>query len=101
MGQAQHLPDRPLVYGELAALGISDWQIRKLLEVGALRRQTKGVYVPAHLADTLDLRAACLAKVVAAHQVVVDRSAAWLHGIDTLGYAEHDVLPPVETCSLR
>jgi hypothetical protein len=101
MEQARHLPDHPLTYGELAALGFSDWQIRKLLDVGELRRPTKGVYVPAHLNDTLYLRAACLAKVVAPHQIVVDRSAAWLHGIDTLGYAEHDVLPPVETCSIR
>ena len=39
--------------------------------------------------------------VVAPHHVVADRTAAWLHGIDVHLYAEHDVLPPVETCALR
>jgi hypothetical protein len=33
--------------------------------------------------------------------VVTDRTAGWLHRIDTHVYAEHDGVPPVETCALR
>ena len=29
-----------------------------------------------------------------------DRTAAWIHGIDVLGLAEHEILPPIETCVL-
>ncbi|WP_395656627.1 DUF559 domain-containing protein [Nocardioides sp.] len=34
-------------------------------------------------------------------QVVIDRTAAWLHGVDVHLYAEHDGVPSVETCALR
>ena len=35
------------------------------------------------------------------HSVLCDRTAAWIHGIDVLRYAELDVVPPVETYVLR
>lgn len=95
------IPDQPLTYADLRLLGLSDWRIQRMLAEGELRRVTRGVYAPAHLEDCLDLRAACLALVVSDHQVVVDRTAAWLHGIDALAYGEHEVLPPVETCAIR
>ena len=33
--------------------------------------------------------------------VVCDRTAAWLHGIDTFTYGELDILPPLEIFALR
>jgi hypothetical protein len=33
--------------------------------------------------------------------VVVDRTAAWLHGVETFAYGELETAPPIETCALR
>lgn len=33
--------------------------------------------------------------------MLCDRTAAWLHGVDTFAYRELEVLPPVETFALR
>ncbi|WP_231123702.1 DUF559 domain-containing protein [Nocardioides sambongensis] len=51
--------------------------------------------------DTTEVRAAALALLVPAHQIVVDRTAAWLHGVDTFPRAELTFSPPLETCALR
>ena len=39
--------------------------------------------------------------VVVPGAVFVDRTAAWLHGVDVLDYRELEVLPPVECVVLR
>jgi hypothetical protein len=47
-----------------------------------VRRVLVNAYVRADLPDTVELRARCLARVCSPHAVVVDRTAAWLWGID-------------------
>jgi hypothetical protein len=81
--------------------GISRRQLVADVASGSLRRVLRGVYVPADLPDTVALRASCAALVVAPGSVVRDRTAAWLHGVDVLTHAEHEILPPVETCVAR
>ncbi|MFL6023731.1 MAG: DUF559 domain-containing protein [Marmoricola sp.] len=39
--------------------------------------------------------------MVARGHVFCDRTAAWLHGIDVLGYGEREILPPIEMCAFR
>lgn len=95
------LPPRPLTCADLAALGVTKRMASRLVADGVLRRVLRGVYVRADVPDSLELRTCALALVVAPCHVVVDRTAAWLHGIDALTYGEHDVLPPVETCAFR
>lgn len=94
-------PQRPFWAAEAKRLGISAKQIERAVAAGKLRRVFRGVYVPTHLEDTIALRAVAIALVIADHNVVVDRTAAWLHGVDCVTWAEHAVLPPVETCALR
>ena len=94
-------PDAPFTRADLADLGFTENDLRRALRCGAIRPLVRGVYVAAHVEDTLDLRARAVAKAVPADQVVTDRSAAWLHGVDTHVYAEHDAVVPVETCALR
>lgn len=94
-------PQRPFCASEAKSLGISFKQIERAIAAGSLRRLFRGVYVPADLPDTIELRTAAIALVIADHNVVVDRTAAWLHGVDSLTWAEHAVLPPLETCALR
>lgn len=95
------LPQQPFTTAHAQVLGISRKQLSAAEAHGSLRRVLRGVYVPAHLSDTVELRAACAALVVAPGSVVRDRTAAWIHGVDVLTHAEHEVLPSVETCVPR
>lgn len=65
----------------------------------ALIRVSRGAYVAALDAETLVERVRAVAAVAGSDQVVVDRTAAWLHGIDTFALAEQEVLPPMEFCA--
>ncbi|MBA2955388.1 DUF559 domain-containing protein [Nocardioides sp. MAH-18] len=94
-------PGQPFTRGELDVLGIPPSRLRRALRAAEVRPVVRGVFVPAHLDDTLDLRIASVAKAVRPHQVVTDRTAAWLHGVDAHVYAEHDGVPAVEVCALR
>ncbi len=82
--------------------GVERAALERLLRAGGVRRLLRGVYAATTLADTRELRARALRLVVGPTAVVVDRSAAWVHGIDTssalgLEQKEADPLPPVET----
>jgi hypothetical protein len=80
-----------------AELGISRQQLRTLVQQGAVRRVLRGVYIATHLPDTILNRARAASLVVSGAAVLCDRTAAWIHGIDVLWHAEHDVVPPLET----
>lgn len=94
-------PDVPFRLDLIGELGLTRKQLRRLVRDGEVRRLLRGVYAAATLEDTVDLRAAAVALVTPGAHVIRDRTAAWLHGVDVLTYAEHDVIPPVETCALR
>lgn len=91
---------QPMTLAELRAHGLSKWQVIDLEASGQLRRVLYGVYVDAAVEDSVDLRLRSARKVIAPGSVVRDRTAAWLHGVDVFGYAESEVLPPIETCVL-
>jgi len=101
MTGALTLPDNPFTYADLDALGISRHNLRRLVTENVVRRLVRGVYARADLADTVEMRAKAVTAVIPRHHVVRDRTAAWLHGIDTFSYAEQDIPPPIETCALR
>ena len=61
----------------------------------------RNVYVACDVPDTVEVRAAAAALVVVPGAVFVDRTAAWLHGVDVFDYRELEVLPPVECVVLR
>lgn len=90
----------PATLAELRGRGLSKWQVIAHQEAGELRRVLHGVYVGAQVADSLELRVRAARKVIRPGSVVRDRTAAWLHGVDVFGYAETEVLPPIETCVL-
>lgn len=93
-------PMRPFTVADFPRLGLSRSAVRRLLATGALRRVLTGVYVAADVADTIPLRVAALARVVAPGHVIVDRTAAWLHGVDTFTVEELDLPATIETCAL-
>jgi hypothetical protein len=101
MFDATPWPDEPFTRAELTGLGLSATALRRALRLGGVRSVLRGVFIAAHVPDSLELRARAVRKVVRPHHVITDRTAAWLHGIDAHVYAEHDDVPPVETCALR
>jgi len=95
------LPDRPFLAAELSALGLSRVLLREQIALGAVRTPYLGVYIPSHLPDDRDVRIRAIAMVTTEHHVICDRSAGWVHGVDTYALAETQVVPEVETCALR
>ncbi len=93
------LPRTPFTTADAAGLGLRQTEMRKLLQLGELRRPFRGVYCRGDLPDTLELRAQCAALILPAHVVLIDRTAAWLHGVDCLQYAETRFLPRLEVAS--
>lgn len=86
--------DRPFTRGDATSAGVSRRSLDRLVVEGLVRRPVKGVYVGTHLADTPELRAACLKLVVPEDCVVVDRHAGWLLGAEM-------ILAPNEHLDLR
>ncbi len=66
-----------------------------------VRRVLQGVYVRADLADDQEVRVQAAALALRPFVVVCDRTAAWIHGVETFRYRELDVPPPLETYALR
>lgn len=91
------IPSVPFLREEL---DLSDWHFRKLLASGRVRQALHGVYVEAATPDSLQLRATSAARLLRPGHVFVDRTAAWLHGVDALAWGELDVVPPVEVAAL-
>lgn len=61
----------------------------------------RGVYRPRRVADSLAVRCQAAALVMRPFGVVCDRTAAWLHGVDTFDVRELEQLPPLDTFVLR
>ncbi|CAN5160942.1 hypothetical protein BH09ACT11_BH09ACT11_22360 [soil metagenome] len=57
--------------------------------------------MPGSVEDSIELRSHCAALVIPPHHIAVDRTAAWIHGIDTHAWGEHDSVVPVEFSALR
>lgn len=95
------LPPSPFTWADARAAGISRRCLHEAVECRVVRRMLRGVYVDAVLEDTPLLRARAARRVVSAHSVLCDRTAAWVLGCDVYDYRELDVIPPIESYVLR
>jgi len=93
--------DRPFSAREATRGGVDASLRRRLVERGLLRPVLRGVFVAAHVPDSLRLRVSALGLVVPDHAVVVDRTAAWLHGVDALPRSAIHQLPALDVISRR
>lgn len=94
-------PETPFTHDDLRQWGIPLAALRRGQRRGEVRPIARGVFVAAFVPDSIELRARGVGRAVRPHHVVTDRTAAWLHGVDTHVYAEHDGAPPIEACALR
>jgi very-short-patch-repair endonuclease len=76
------LPMTPMTLSDLAAHGVSSRQASGLVRLGVLHRVLHGVYLHKAVRLTIEIRAACIAKVLPDDAVVCDHTAAWLLGVD-------------------
>jgi hypothetical protein len=95
------LPEHPFTRSEATAVGLSRQAISDLMAARTLRRVLRNVYVRSDIPDSLELRASAASRVVSPGAVFVDRTAAWLHGVDVFGYRDHEIPPPLECVVLR
>lgn len=95
------IPEGPFNLTDAAELGITADDVYRMIDDGVVRRVVQGAFIPASTPDTPQTRAAAVARVVAPHHVVIDRTAALIHGVNTLTYAELDLDVDLETCALR
>ncbi|WP_110206360.1 type IV toxin-antitoxin system AbiEi family antitoxin [Nocardioides daejeonensis] len=94
-------PSEPFWRSDALSCGITDHDIKAWVVSGQIRRVFRGVYAPSRLSDSLELRVACARLVLPEHCVVVERSAAWLYGIDLHSPDERFVVPELEVVALR
>lgn len=86
----------PFTTREARAVGLSPEDLQRLVATRELRRVLRGVYVAAGVPDSLELRAAAVARAAPAHRVVCLRTAAWLWRADVQAMGAHLEIPPVD-----
>ncbi len=88
--------DEPFTRAAARRTGLSDHELAWLVSGGYLRKPVTGVYVPAQVADSLELRCRSLKLVVPPDAVVCDRHAGWLQEAEmVLAPGEHLNLGPI------
>jgi hypothetical protein len=84
-----------------AGHGLRRRALERLVVEGEVRRLLHEVYAPAALKDSTELRCWATALVLPQHAVVVDRTAAWLWGIDAYSLDDLTSVPPLDVFVLR
>ncbi|TWG94713.1 hypothetical protein L615_005400000100 [Nocardioides sp. J9] len=94
-------PIGPFHLRDADSLGVRRRRVRSAEQRGLLVRRTRGIYQRSDLPDTLTERAQAVSAALAPHHVAVDRTAAWLHGVDVFPAGELASGPLIESCALR
>jgi hypothetical protein len=95
------LPERPFTTSDIESVATNRYALAQAISHGDVRRPFRGVYLATQAEDDPVKRAEALVQVVSEHQVISDRTAAWVHGINAFTQTEMAQLPAVETCAVR
>lgn len=74
--------DRTFTRAMARAAGVERHVLERLLRQGSVRRLLRGAYLAAGAPDTAEVRAEAVSLVVGREAIAVDRTAAWVHGVD-------------------
>jgi hypothetical protein len=77
--------DRPFTRAMARTAGVERRSLERMLRDGPVVRLLRGVYVASSAPDSTYVRAAAVALVVGQRAIAVDRTAAWVHGVDLIG----------------
>lgn len=91
--------ERPFTADEADAAGVPASLRHKLVDLGLLRPLVRGVFVASQVPDSLRLRVLAISLVSPPHLIVVDRTAAWLHGVDALPRSAIHAMPSLDLFS--
>jgi hypothetical protein len=91
------IPTGPFTWAQLEALGTKRHQLDRWIDERLVHRVLQGVFQRYDEPDTVHSRVSAVALVAHPLAVICDRTAAWLHGVDTYEFRELEILPPIET----
>lgn len=91
--------DRPFTTAQAQSAGVPARLLSDLVARGLLRPLLRGVHVAVQVPDSLSLRVDAAALVVPPHVVLVDRTAAWVHGVDALPRSAIHLMPSLDLFS--
>ena len=94
-------PRCPFTAREATALGISRHRLDEAIRNKEVRRLLTGVFLPADVDETPEIRARAACLVISSYAVVCDELAAWIHGVDSFRYSVGDLGVPITTYVLR
>ncbi len=97
LGPGFPLPlDAPFTSAEARDCGVSRRSFEWLVRTGMVRCELHGVYAATQAPNDPLMRATALGLVLPPDAVVVDRTAAWLHGLDALRRSAFYEAPPLD-----
>lgn len=85
--------ERPFTRAMARVVGVERSALDRMLREGTVRRLLRGVYAASSAPDTTALRAAAVSLVAGRESTAVDRTAAWVHGVDLWGLDTEGVRP--------
>jgi len=91
--------DRPFTTKDADSAGVPAALRHVLVAQGLLRPLVRGVFVASQVPDSFRLRVAAVSLVAPPHAVVVDRTAAWIHGVDALPRSAIHEMPSLDLFS--
>lgn len=85
--------DRPFTPAMARTVGVPRSSLERMVRDGSVRRLVRGVYVASTAPPSRATRAAAVALVVGREAIAVDRSAAWVHGVDLVSRVPQSARP--------
>ncbi len=88
--------DAPFTRAQAHDSGVSRRAFERMVRTGMIRSELHGVYAVTQAPNDPLMRATALGLVLPPDAVVVDRTAAWLHGLDALRRSAFYEAPPLD-----